>query len=142
MLIRTFRNDDLLTLHRLWGEHWSISGIPCQISVRQFEQAILSRLYFDPNDLLVAVVDGKLAGWCHRSRLPDNPRELVIPGLVVGEAIGSVTRSDIFGSLLQSAMADQKSDSCSVQLGVGDDWIHGYGGVDPLGPCRSGGRGS
>lgn len=134
MLIRTFRNDDLLTLHRLWGEHWSISGIPCQISVRQFEQAILSRLYFDPKDLLVAVVDGKTVGWCQRSRLTSNPQQLVIPSLVVGEAIGGVTRSEVFGGLLQSAMADQEANSSSVQLGVGDDWIHGYGGVDPLGP--------
>ena len=134
MLIRNFRNDDLLTIHRLWCEHWSISGIPCQISLRQFEQAILSRLYFDPKDLLVAVVDGELAGWCHRSRLPNSPQELVIPTLVVGEMIGSVTRSQIFSGLLRHAMADQGANSCSVQLGVGDDWIHGYGGVDPLGP--------
>ena len=134
MLIRTFRNDDLLQLHRLWGEHWKFAGLTSQCSVRQLEQGILSRIFFEPKDLLVAAVDGHLVGWLHRSKTDEVVNTLVIPTVVAGAGNHGLTRAAILKGLLEAAISEATTAGARVQPGVGDDMTHGYGGMDPLGP--------
>ena len=67
---RSLRNSDLPELLSVFRQHHEAYGVMADVSLAQFEQAILARNFFDPAQLLVAVDDDangnqSLLGWCH-----------------------------------------------------------------------------
>ena len=68
--IRDFCNADLPSLARVWSDHWSLADSPPPVSTTIIERALLSRSFFLASDLLVAVIDGSVEGWCQIHR-PD-----------------------------------------------------------------------
>ena len=74
--IRQFSNRDSASVCEVWEEHHDELGLPCGLTPRQLEMAILAKPYFVADDLRVAVDDstGAVLGWllCE----PDLKREI------------------------------------------------------------------
>lgn len=67
---RTLRNGDLPQLVAVFKQHHELAGSMPDISIAQFEQAILARSFFDPKNFLVAThrdshENEVIVGWCH-----------------------------------------------------------------------------
>lgn len=133
MQIRTFRNGDLPYLHRLWREHWAELRIDTVTTLRHLEQSVLSRLYFNPEQLLVAELDGIPFGWCQWFESPNDTESVLIPIIVVGHLENPTGRRSV-GQKLLSTVIDQFPNGQVIQVGAGDEWEYGYSGLDPVGP--------
>lgn len=78
---RSLRNGDLPQLLSVFRQHHEAYGVMADVSLAQFEQAILARNFFEPGQLLVAASqdpdgddDGNppLLGWCHFGLQPQS----------------------------------------------------------------------
>ncbi len=148
MVVRSFRNDDLPHLHRLWCEHWERLGERSSTSQRQVEQAILARLFFDPNSLLVAEAVSRPIAWCQwfargnqiacdeTHSLKNGDWEITVPYFCLGSDVSESTGDELVATLL-NAIASQQPERLSgkrVQVGVNMDLEYGYCGLHPAGP--------
>jgi hypothetical protein len=135
MLIRSFRNDDLEKLHQIWCEHWELAGLSPAISVRQLENAVFSRLFFQRTGLVVACLNDSPVGWCQRFLPVESGAAAIITAVCVGKMESSEDRVNVATALLESA-SKTASGNLAVELGVGgvDGWNYGYSGISPLGP--------
>ena len=132
-MIRNFRNADLPLLHRIWCEHWDSIGLTTRATSVQFEQAIFSRLFFNPTDLLISEVDGQIVGWCQRFLSRSSSNELLVPYLLLDVTRQQSDQIKTVNELLDacSAASTYPSDVTLV-VGTGHEWDLGYCGLDPL----------
>ncbi|MGI9471463.1 MAG: hypothetical protein ACR2NZ_08030 [Rubripirellula sp.] len=130
--IRPFRNADLPALVRIWVEHWSMAGPPPYVNQAKFEQAVLSRTFFDPRTMLVAESSdgdgGEVLGWSHFS-LPDADSDTA---LVHALCLGSAVETAI-GLQLVSAIENVCGHGTPIRVGVVRDDQRGYAGLEPIG---------
>ncbi|TWT73278.1 GNAT family N-acetyltransferase [Allorhodopirellula solitaria] len=75
--IRPFQNSDLPGIFEVWMRHWMAARQSPPVSVSILERAILSRSFFRPTDLMVAVEDERVIAWAHSlsHELSDEPDE-------------------------------------------------------------------
>lgn len=131
-LIRPFRNADLPELLSVWMGHWTAAGRTPKVSVGILDRAITSRLFFRPEDLLVAVAAGRVVGWCHclPASSDDENVEASIPMICFSGEAGVAACDD----LLAEAEAQLIRDGArSVVVGVVRDQSDGYTGLSPIG---------
>ena len=132
-MIRNFQNADLPILHRIWCKHWDSIGLNTVATSGQFDQAIFSRLFFNPSDLLISEADGEIAGWCQRFLSRSSPDELLIPYVLLDVTRQPSKQNNTVHELLNacSISATYPSDLTLV-VGTGHSWELGYCGLDPL----------
>ena len=94
----------------------------------KFEQAVLSRTFFDPATLLVAESEGSVSGWCHFTA-PDPPQEHT----VVHALCWSGSAEPAVGLKLLSAIEHSAGAIPQVRIGVVRDDQRGYAGLEPIG---------
>ena len=99
--LRSFHNRDLPQLVDVFRQHHGLAGHCADVSAAQFEQAILSRSFFDPDTLVVASQPGSshpgsskpgssdcdtVLGWCQFGPLADrdsDSQESVLAALLL-----------------------------------------------------------
>src|SRR5437762_3316051 len=62
---RRFRNTDPPEIRRLWNECGLGRGAAVGVEADVFETVVFSQPYFDPNGLILAVVDNQVVGYAH-----------------------------------------------------------------------------
>jgi hypothetical protein len=127
--IRTFQNADLPQLAELWCIHHATYRTPPAVNRAVFEQAIASRLFFDPAHLLVATNDGHPIAWCHW--FPGDNKVGTLAALCFQTdptAIDAVHR--LLGEFEQRA---RSSGMESVCVGIHYNSAFGYQGLEPVG---------
>jgi hypothetical protein len=132
--IRSFQNDDLPAMRDVWLDHWLAVGIATSISVPQLEQAIVSRSFFDPDLLLVAVNDQTPIAWSHVI-LNDGHQDAAAKSATIA-AVCTCQGSDVSVAerLIAEAIARVRSRGADqVTAGVVRDHVCGYAGLDPIG---------
>jgi len=96
----------------------------------QIEQALLSRTFFRPEDLLLAEKDGVESAWLQVCPSPVEPNQFVVPTI----CLGSDTDVSQVAILLEEA--EKRAAACGgaqLQVGVVRDQLFGYSGLDPIG---------
>ncbi|RUL87891.1 GNAT family N-acetyltransferase [Tautonia sociabilis] len=71
--LRTARNDDVPALADLWNRGTPSYGVARPLSAREFGDAALGRLDYDPLGLLIAERDGRPVGFAHSGFGPVSP---------------------------------------------------------------------
>ena len=128
--IRSFRNRDLPALADVWIRHWSSSGPSPPVSVATIEQAILSRISFRRETLMVAQQDDEVVAWSHFQGDPEDEATAVIcaicftpeKGLAACDQLLRETESQIAGGGYQR-----------IVVGPVRDHSLGYTGLSPIG---------
>ena len=84
--VRSFRNSDTHRLAQVWREHWALIGYPVTTTVEQLEQAILDKLFFHYDEMLVLDEGGELIGFAHMQidTSENPPRRARIASVCVG----------------------------------------------------------
>lgn len=138
--IRRFRNPDLPGLVRLWNEHFQIAAGPRPVSAAVFEQAVLARTFFDPQQLRVADAGAGPIGFAHWM-VPANQqahRSAGEPGAAV-VAVVCVPPGPQAAQIADRLLADCERAAASaghpvLYAGGGPGDLNGYAGLEPLGP--------
>ncbi|MEM9368856.1 MAG: hypothetical protein AAGD07_22925 [Planctomycetota bacterium] len=130
--IRPFRNVDLPTLLDVWLQHWQSSGQSPPVSVAVLERAILSRLFFEPQDLLVAENDGAIVAWCHHQLplVPDSDATAIVPAICLADE-GGVAACDDLLAACEAIMIERGAKR--IVVGSVRDLHNGYTGLPPIG---------
>lgn len=111
----------------VWLDHWLAVGIGSSINLAQLEQATVSRSFFDPELLLVAVNDQTPIAWSHT---------IVSEKTATIAAVCTCQGSDvsIAERLIAESIARARSRGVqNVSAGVVRDQACGYAGLDPIG---------
>lgn len=128
-MIRTFQNSDVPALSRVWNDHWSLIGPSPEVSPGQFEQAVLSRTFFDSRHLLLSETDDKdLSAWCQSLRDESDPENALLTicmrqGM---EEAGVELMSQMLGTLEAEGVR-------RVTVGPQQDTHFGFAGLAPIG---------
>jgi hypothetical protein len=69
--IRSYRNTDSQALCRVFNAHYQAVGLSCVLTPLSLELCVLAKPYFVPELLLVAEVDGTVAGFAQLGFAPD-----------------------------------------------------------------------
>lgn len=69
--IRSYRNTDAEALCRVFNAHYQAVGLPCVLTPLSLELCVLSKPYFAPELLLIAELDGAVAGFAQLGFAPD-----------------------------------------------------------------------
>lgn len=127
--IRSFLNADLPHLADIWCIHHATYRSPPLVSHAVFEQAVASRLFFDPLRLLVATIDDRPIAWCHWFAAGDQTASLeafcFLPDASAAEAAPELLRH-----VQEDAAA---AGMTALLVGVHFQSRHGYQGLDPVG---------
>jgi L-amino acid N-acyltransferase YncA len=129
MTIRPFQNADLPHLLNIWIQHWSAVGPVPEVNLAKFEQAVVSRQFFRPSDLLVAEDSGTVVGWIVSADSREEPQTtLVVAICTLPTADGTDRR------LLDAAIdASRQSGHTQLRVGVIRDQYYGFAGLEPIG---------
>jgi len=100
------------------------------VSQAQFEQAVLARTFFRPDELLVAEQDGVATGWLQFCQSPSDPELMVIPAICLGVTADPVLGNELLAEAHQRIAA---AGAKRIQAGVVRDDEFGYAGLDPIG---------
>lgn len=115
-----------------------MAGPPPYVNQAKFEQAVLSRAFFDPKTLLVAVAEtptesagnqgGKetVLGWCHYTNHDSD--SVLVHAICLGETV-----EPAIGLKLLAAMEERVPDQVPIRVGVVRDDQRGYAGLEPIG---------
>lgn len=96
----------------------------------QIEQALLSRTFFRPEDLLLAETNDGAVAWLQVCLSPEEPNRFVVPTICLGiGADFSLTVSLLEEAEKRAAAAGARQ----FQVGVVRDQLFGYAGLDPIG---------
>jgi hypothetical protein len=121
--VRTFLNSDPPEMARVLSAHFHAIGLDASVTGSQLDQAVFSRLLFDPAQLLVAVDDAlgpAPVGFCHWTAMPKNPEASAIAsGVSVAQlCIGEhPQRQAVSHALLQRAEQHWLAESVNVAVG-------------------------
>ncbi|MDG2221838.1 MAG: hypothetical protein P8L85_10670 [Rubripirellula sp.] len=129
MSIRPFRNSDLPQLLEIWIQHFSALGRPPAVSLLKFEQAVVSRIFFQPTNLLVNEGAEGTNGWIAVAPCQHDSSNLVVC------AICFLPTQDHAGSELLRAAETRCIEAGfeRMQVGLPRDETYGYAGLEPLG---------
>ncbi len=138
--IRSFRNADIRVLYRVYMAHHAKFGPVLSLSFSQFEQAIFTRVFFDPEQLLIATLADDVVGWCQYFSKPDAPGH-VIANLCASTAEGGTSNSTalpstdepIINELLQGIIRRTRPLGGLLLAGIVRDDQWGYAGLEPMG---------
>lgn len=111
----------------IWLDHWLAVGIASGINVPQLEQAIVSRLFFDPELLLVAVNDQTPIAWSH-TIVADNTATIAAVCTCQGNDVSIAERL-----IAESIQRVRSRGVVQIFAGVVRDDCCGYVGLDPIG---------
>ena len=128
--IRSFQNRDLPSLADVWIRHWSAVGPSPPVSVTTIEQAILSRVNFRADRLLVATHQDAVVAWCHYQPDPHQSETAVICSICFNPAEG-ISACDPL--LREAEMRIQADGFRHVRVGTVRDDVFGYAGLAPIG---------
>ncbi|MFK8115682.1 MAG: hypothetical protein AB8B91_26035, partial [Rubripirellula sp.] len=117
-------------LTEIWRQHWSRIGPPPEVNEARFEQAILSRTFFDSAGLLVADHEDVPSAWVHFHADPDADSKAVVCAVCASDTCPPELLRELFEQTLAriDAAGFQKT-----EIGVAQDDLMGYGGLDPIG---------
>ncbi|MEM6364735.1 MAG: hypothetical protein AAF745_09930, partial [Planctomycetota bacterium] len=133
LTIRPFSNADLPGLFSVWIDHWQAARYQVQVTITALERAILSRIFFDPNQLLVACLDGQIAAWSHRFIETDpetNARTATVASFSFGKEDGLLACDPL---LAATEDACRNESAQSIRFGIARDDRYGYAGLHPIG---------
>ncbi len=146
-MIRPFQNSDLPGIFEVWMRHWAAARQSPPVSVSILERAVLSRCFFRPADLMVALEDNQVIAWAHSfrsspsdepGRTPTGERERPVEDFVRA-TIAALCFADgpgiaICDQLLQAVEADLRRLNVErIDVGPLRDDRHGYAGLAPIG---------
>lgn len=114
----------------LWIQHWSSIGPTPNISAAKFEQAILSRTFFQPSSILLAETNDVAQGFSHYAPCRTSETTAVICAVCFAPACDSSVREQLLAAT-QKQIAESGFDR--IQVGVVRDEEQGYAGLDPIG---------
>ncbi len=127
--IRSFLNSDIGELADVWCMHHAAYRPPPTVNHAMFEQAIASRLFFEPTHLCVAVAGGQIVAWCHW--FPIDSSSAAIYGFCFRpEEHAAVAASDLLKRVEQQVVATGVTE---LYVGVDAQRGQGYQGLDPVG---------
>jgi hypothetical protein len=148
-MIRPFQNSDLPGIFEVWIRHWKAARQTPPVSVSILERAILSRNFFRPEFLQVALADGQVIAWAH-SFLNETSEKQSPQQLAFGDGTSDVTGAKsatiaafCFADEPGLAICDQLLKAVETNLlaagitridvGLVRDDRHGYAGLAPIG---------
>ncbi len=128
--IREFKNADVPLLADLWCiHHATYRTQPPAVTHTIFEQAVASRLFFNPARLLVATENRHIVAWCQWFA-GENHTATLAALCFHTNAVAVAAASDLLRRAEQNALA---ADMRQIQVGVPFDLGWGYQGLDPIG---------
>lgn len=134
--IRRFRNPDLPGLVRLWNEHFRIATGAHPLSAAVFEQAVLARTFFDPQQLRVADAGAGPIGFAHwmvpANQQTNQHTSAVVAAVCVAPGPEAAAIADqLLADCERAAAAEGHA---TLYAGGAPDQLSGYAGLQPLGP--------
>lgn len=133
MTLRTFQNDDLPSLVRIWQSHYQAAGIDVAVSSMIFERAVLNRLFFRAEQIIVACQNGQPVGFAIWSFAPRHADQLIVSAVCVASPQhASGCGIDLLQACEQVAIQGQAS---QVFAGLRRQDEIGLIGLPPLGPA-------
>jgi len=127
--IRSFLNADLPYLADIWCIHHATYRSPPLVNHSVFEQAVASRLFFDPSRLLVATNDDRPVAWCHW--FPESDQTASLEAFCfLPETAGEDAVPELLQNVERNAAAALMT---ALSVGVHFQSRHGYQGLDPVG---------
>lgn len=129
--IRTFRNSDTPIILRLWNQYRAEAGLYPPMTTATVEVVVLNRPYFDPQQLLIASIDGRDCGFLHWLPLPDSPQKAVVANIAVTRR---EQQDELAAELLvQACQKAQTQGVATMLLGQAPEYWTGYAGVGRYG---------
>ena len=127
--IRSFKNADLPSLADIWCIHHAIYRRPPAVNVAVFEQAVASRLFFEPARLLVATICGEVTAWAQW--FPGDSGTASLAALCFRPDPQAV---DAVHELLRQVEANALGLGMkTISIGVHSQSEWGYQGLEPIG---------
>ena len=127
--VRPFCNADLPQLVGLWNEHWGSIGPNPNVNIAQFEQALVARTFFRPENLLV-FDSGGIQAWC----VCFQERELAENGLIAFLCLANAVDPSVATQLIDAAVTRLVAMGASkIRVGVARDHRYGFAGLNPVG---------
>ena len=127
--IRSFQNADLPSLADIWCIHHALYRRPPAVSQAVFEQAVASRLFFEPARLLVATIGKETVAWAHWFPGDDKVASLTAlcfrPELQTAAAVSQLL-SQVESDAFDLGMLE-------ISVGVHCQSMWGYQGMEPIG---------
>lgn len=127
--IRSFLNADLPHLADIWCIHHAMYRNPPNVRHAVFEQAVASRLFFDPSRLLVATIDRTPVAWCHWFPMADRAASLKAFCFLSQPAAVDAASALLSHAEQQAAV----SGNAELMVGVHFEIACGYQGLEPVG---------
>lgn len=132
--LRNYRNDDPPHLVRLWAQHYDAAGMPTALTPSVFEQAIMNRLLFEPENIHVAEVNNKPIGFSSWLPAAQGGAECLVPVICVSPC----DQQDAAGLALLRASEKAALTDDRTTL-VGGFLVDDFTGLDGLAPLGAGG---
>jgi len=127
--VRSFKNADLPSLADIWCIHHSIYRRPPAVNLSVFEQAVASRLFFEPSRLLVATVGKEVMAWAQW--FPGDNRSAALAALCFRtDPLATNAVHELLGHVETDAFA---SGMTAITVGVHSHSNWGYQGLEPIG---------
>lgn len=104
MQFRPFENSDTPLICDLWRQHTNLRGKYQGLNPSVFERVVLSKTYFDPQGVFLALEDGSAVGMVHVSfGIAENQQGLDYNKGVISQLLlrGSDRSTDVSGRLLE-----------------------------------------
>ncbi len=135
-------------------EHWSAIGPPPAVNLPRLEQAVVSRTFFDPNELLVATEGDQIVGWIHfivvdplaTAEVASHPAQRnsadefwsaadATPTATIASICLSPNANEQVGqSLMTETLTRMRASGISTaEAGLVRDDAAGYAGLEPIG---------
>ena len=129
MAVRPFCNADLPQLVRLWNDHWSRIGPDPNVSIAQFEQALVARTFFRRENLLVSERDS-IVGWC---LLFSDPKQST-DGWIACCCLASDAGAEHSNELIAASETElRQRGTTTIRAGIAQDRSFGLAGLNPIG---------
>ncbi len=139
---RTFRNTDTPRLVAVWNEAFTNRGAPRLANNTLLERYVLAKRIFDPNGVILALVNGQCVGWAHAA-LSQNPFNTLPVGVVCLVGVNPSHRRQGIGSELLDRCEQYLHKQGAELLQAGGHWPNNpfymglYGGCDSPGFLHS-----
>ncbi|MGL4512480.1 MAG: GNAT family N-acetyltransferase [Lacipirellulaceae bacterium] len=124
--IRAFRNSDPPHLARVWRTQPPQRGLAQPVSAAMLELCVFSKQFFEPDDLLIATLDGEPVGFAHAGFGPNEA------GDAIDTSLGSTQMLMLRGDLDEPGLADELIAHSERRQRARGATVHYAGGVRPL----------
>ncbi|MDZ7619859.1 MAG: GNAT family N-acetyltransferase [Patescibacteria group bacterium] len=130
--LRTFRNIDPPAVASLWRAQGGQPGLTQPVSVDLIEQLVFSKIYFDPQGLILAFDEDRPAGFAHAGFGPNEQRDGIDPEMGVTCVV--ILHPESAGTGLAATLLARSEEYLRDR---GAKVLYG-GGIDPLNPFYTG----